>query len=1185
MTLQGFFVSGCGAACLGACGWGGNLLTIWAEPLKESVLLLTIKPNRCLATWSVVLLLLGLACPVAAAESLARLSFWMPSERKDAFVRVYEKHIVPVVEDHGLAVSQRSGRATADSVFTRLFAMGSPAEAAQKLEALRQDSMWEAALEQAGVILGIGAIRAEVAMYETPVGPGKRVEAGLGKKIEAGSGNKVEAGPGFRQGIWQAFGIQDGLPSEVVLEMLQDSRGDIWFSTLGGGVCRYDGHSFTTFTTADGLAGDWVWPMLEDRVGNLWFGTSNYRFAADGKGKGISRYDGKTFTTFTMADGLAGDQVMAIEEDRQGHLWFGTWDNGVSRYDGQTFTTFTMADGLVDNRVQVIKEDRQGDLWFGTRWCISRYDGQNFTSFTIADGLVHRQVWSIEEDRQGRLWFGTRLGGVSRFDGQSFTTIISTEASGESYGTTMFDALQDREGNMWFSAFPFGLNRYDGQHFTAFTTADGLSNNQVMDILEDREGTLWIATFGGGVSRYDGGRFTEFTTEQGVATSLVFTVMEDRKGNIWAGTLDGLNRFDGREWTTFKTGDGLTNNVVLTIIEDRKGILWIGTDRGVTRYDGREFTPFPLSQEPYQPRVEAILEDSAGNMWFGATYGGDVYRYDGTAIQTFTTDDGLVDNTVATIKEDRAGNVWFGTSMGASRYDGERFETFSEKDGLANNLVRFIFEDRQGHLWFATVEGGVSRYDGRTFETYDIVKGLANNHVLSIAEDREGHLWFATFGGGVSRYDGQVFQTLSRQDGLINDAVQEVIADRQGQLWFATEGGLTRHRPSQNPPGVAITQVLADRAYTADRAIRLSSSQDFVLFSFRGWSFTTRRQKLLYLYRLQGYEDEWHQTRQTQAQYDNLPTGDYVFQVKVTDLDLNYSETAELSVVVHPPYGQIALVSGLGVTLVGLVLATGYSLRKRRELRRAEQALMQELEEELQTAHDLQMSLMPTESPQVSGFDIAGRCETVNHVGGDFYQYFPQDGKLSICMADVTGHAMEAAVPVMMFSGVLHSQMEEGHAIEGLFARLNNTMNATLDSRTFVCFTMGELDLATRAMRLANGGCPYPYHYRSSAGEIAELEVDAYPLGVRAGATYTLVEISLEMGDYIIFCSDGIIEAGNAEEDIFGFEQTAETIRAGCTAGLSAEALIDRLMGAVQDFAGDTPPGDDMTCVVLRVEG
>lgn len=170
---------------------------------------------------------------------------------------------------------------------------------------------------------------------------------------------------------------------------------------------------------------------------------------------------------------------------------------------------------------------------------------------------------------------------------------------------------------------------------------------------------------------------------------------------------------------------------------------------------------------------------------------------------------------------------------------------------------------------------------------------------------------------------------------------------------------------------------------------------------------------------------------------------------------------------------------------------------------------MQELEEELQTARQLQMSLMPSESPQIAGFDIAGRCETVNHVGGDFFQYFAQDGKLSVCLADVTGHAMEAAVPVMMFSGILESEIKHDYELGELYASLNQTLHSKLDSRTFVCFTMGELDTTTRTMRLANGGCPYPYHYQAATGEIAELEVDTYPLGVRAEATYPVVEAAL----------------------------------------------------------------------------
>lgn len=150
---------------------------------------------------------------------------------------------------------------------------------------------------------------------------------------------------------------------------------------------------------------------------------------------------------------------------------------------------------------------------------------------------------------------------------------------------------------------------------------------------------------------------------------------------------------------------------------------------------------------------------------------------------------------------------------------------------------------------------------------------------------------------------------------------------------------------------------------------------------------------------------------------------------------------------------------------------------------------------------------------------------------------------------------------------------------------LNQTLHNKLERRTFVCFTMAEIMPATRTLRLSNCGCPYPYHYKATSGEVLELQMDGYPLGIRSDASYTTLDVLLEAGDFVVFCSDGIIEAANSEEEIFGFEQTAETIRAGCAEGLSAEALIDRLISAVQTFAGDEPQGDDITCVVVRVEG
>ena len=112
----------------------------------------------------------------------------------------------------------------------------------------------------------------------------------------------------------------------------------------------------------------------------------------------------------------------------------------------------------------------------------------------------------------------------------------------------------------------------------------------------------------------------------------------------------------------------------------------------------------------------------------------------------------------------------------------------------------------------------------------------------------------------------------------------------------------------------------------------------------------------------------------------------------------------------------------------------------------------QTIEKELQTAHSLQMGLMPTQNPQLAGFDVAGRCLPASHVGGDFFQYFHKDGRFALALADVTGHGMEAAVPVMMFSGILETEMRLGNSLDALFGHLNQTLYHKLDSRTYVCW-------------------------------------------------------------------------------------------------------------------------------------
>ena len=199
------------------------------------------------ACWAPVLLLLGLFCPLAATEPpLARLSFWVSPERMDEFEAAYGEQVVPSLKRHGLVESSRRGRTTADSVFSRLFEVKAPADIAAKSEVLQKDPAWQEVLRRLGSAFGKAGsddfIRFHLGHYKTSAGPGKT----------------VEAGPGSRQGLWQSFGVRDGLPVSVIWDMLQDREGNLWFGTERGGVSRYDGTEFITFTVADGLAANTI---------------------------------------------------------------------------------------------------------------------------------------------------------------------------------------------------------------------------------------------------------------------------------------------------------------------------------------------------------------------------------------------------------------------------------------------------------------------------------------------------------------------------------------------------------------------------------------------------------------------------------------------------------------------------------------------------------------------------------------------------------------------------------------------------------------------------------------------------------------------------------------------------------------------------------------------------------------
>ncbi len=314
---------------------------------------------------------------------------------------------------------------------------------------------------------------------------------------------------------------------EYVIEVFEDSKGNLWFGTLSKGVACFDGTSLIYLTKKHGLIGNGVTSIAEDKNGILWFGTQS----------GLSKYDGKTFTNYTIEEDLIHNSISNILIDSRDNMWIGTW-GGVSRFDGEQFTNFPLPIPDVEvpyyqetsHWVTEIMEDSAGNIWFGrSGYGADKFDGKSFTSYTTEDGLYSNCVHAIVADKKGDTWFGSRVAERDNPDENG------------------------REGKG-------GLNRFDGKTFTEHPELKGLYNSDVYCIFKDRSDNIWISTTANGAYKYDGKQFTNFklTKDSASPDSVPFKgfqcMLEDSKGQLWFGCSGGLFRMDGEEFVNVLQG-------------------------------------------------------------------------------------------------------------------------------------------------------------------------------------------------------------------------------------------------------------------------------------------------------------------------------------------------------------------------------------------------------------------------------------------------------------------------------------------------------------------------------------------------------------------------------------------------------------------------------------------------------
>jgi PAS domain S-box-containing protein len=336
--------------------------------------------------------------------------------------------------------------------------------------------------------------------------------------VHAGKGGGLRQ---FVQGAWKPFVTPkfDGSALEVT-KLLVDRDGSLWVGTLNRGIYRIQGNKVEHLGSSDGLSGDAVAGLFQDREGNIWIATA----------RGIDNFHDLRVASFSTRQGLSTDQVNSVLASRDGTVWIGNYSLDVLR-SGKV-TSIQPRNGLPGREVTSLLEDRAGRLWVGVDSELSVYEQGKFTKIHTRDGSPLGVVRAMTEDVDGSIWVATR----------------STE------NRNRLLCIQDLRIREDFSPPQLPL---------ANTLA------------ADPHGGVWLGLASGGLARYRNGQMEFIPLNRSPHDGPVHGLLVNSDASALAATASGLVGWQNGRVQSLTVGNGLPCNVIYALIFDKKATLWL----------------------------------------------------------------------------------------------------------------------------------------------------------------------------------------------------------------------------------------------------------------------------------------------------------------------------------------------------------------------------------------------------------------------------------------------------------------------------------------------------------------------------------------------------------------------------------------------------------------------------------
>ncbi|MEO2018902.1 MAG: two-component regulator propeller domain-containing protein [Fuerstiella sp.] len=391
----------------------------------------------------------------------------------------------------------------------------------------------------------------------------------------------------------------------------EDHNGTLWVGTDKRGLYRSSDQGFKKVPLSSQPDRSRILNLLTDSRGDLWVGTRGGSF----------KRDGDAFVSYGEDRGGPGGYIAGIFEDREANLWFCS-RSSVAMLASEAVISFPTDSPLSSRLIDVVMARDNGEIWVAVRDGVHRISAVASSVFKIGEGRQNLMFTRILETQSGAVLFATFGAGIFEFSEGQLKPFDWHD--GQTPGGIVVDMFEDHEGGLWISS-ETDLYRYHDGELTTFEQNENVpaENYRSTVILKDRQNTIWIVTRTG-ISEYAHGEFIHYTLPDSQNGNEVTCLLEDDDGFLWVGTSNGLRRFSDGQFTEVIPFDHFSSKVCQTLLREGS-YLYIGMPNGLNRLDLKtmqvkvDTTRDGLAGSMISRRGLSI--DRQSNIWIGTAKG------------------------------------------------------------------------------------------------------------------------------------------------------------------------------------------------------------------------------------------------------------------------------------------------------------------------------------------------------------------------------------------------------------------------------------------------------------------------------------------------------------------------------------------------------------------------------------